>query len=104
MHWYGRATGAEVKARRRYLSDIFEYMSADDVARVPSMLWHASRDGGVLSYREMMVPRSPPPAMAKLLPEDTALSRSCHARERAFFFGAHRVLRVRRAACPQGAS
>jgi len=85
---------------KHYLSDIFEYMSAEAAEVLFGALWRATRDGGILSYREMMVERSPPDELRERLVEDQELGARLHPTERAFFYGAHRVLRVRRAPEP----
>ncbi|GIW72296.1 MAG: S-adenosylmethionine--diacylglycerol 3-amino-3-carboxypropyl transferase [Planctomycetota bacterium] len=79
-----------------YLSDIFEYMSEQAAAALFAELVRTSRDGAILSYREMMVPRPPPAALREQLVEDAELGARCHELDRAFFYGAHRVVTVRK--------
>lgn len=75
-----------------YLSDVFEYMSEEAARALLGELWRTSRQGAVLSYREMMVPRPCPEALRGHFSEDRALGERCHLADRAFFYGAHRVL------------
>ncbi len=79
-----------------YLSDIFEYMSEEAAKALFEEIWRTSREGARLSYREMMVARPVPEALHERLCEDEALGRKLHARDRSFFYGAHRVVRVRK--------
>jgi S-adenosylmethionine-diacylglycerol 3-amino-3-carboxypropyl transferase len=78
------------------LSDVFEYVSEEAAAHLFRALARASRDGAVISYREMMVPRPVPESLCDVLVEDEELGRRCHRDDRSFFYGAHRVVRVRR--------
>jgi S-adenosylmethionine-diacylglycerol 3-amino-3-carboxypropyl transferase len=81
-----------------YLSDIFEYMSEEATEALMREMLRASRDGARWSYREMMVPRPVPAALSAQLTEDTELGARCHHLDRAFFYGAHRVVTARKEA------
>jgi len=76
------------------LSDIFEYMNEEAADRLFDELWRVSPGGAVLSYREMMVPRTRPAYLARKLVEDVELGERCHRQDRTFFYGAHHVVRV----------
>jgi S-adenosylmethionine-diacylglycerol 3-amino-3-carboxypropyl transferase len=90
------AAAGERAFDKHALSDVFEYMSVDESDRLFRGLWHASRDGARISYREMMVPRVRPSWLRDVLVEDEELGALCHRQDRSFFYGAHHVLTVRR--------
>lgn len=68
------------------LSDIFEYMSEANSARLLSSLVAASNPGARLAYWNMLAPRSRPESMAGALQPLDEVSRSLFARDRAFFY------------------
>jgi S-adenosylmethionine-diacylglycerol 3-amino-3-carboxypropyl transferase len=71
---------------RANLSDIFEYMSPDNAARILHSLADVARPGARLAYWNMMVPRR----ASDLLPERfrrlEALSRRLFEQDKAFFY------------------
>lgn len=73
---------------RYNLSDIFEYMSAENTATLLARLATAGKVGGRLAYWNMMVPRSRPEELADRLKPLDALSRALHAKDKAFFYRA----------------
>lgn len=68
------------------LSDIFEYMSEENTARLLERLATHSRRGGRLAYWNMLAPRSRPAALAHLLQPQEALAQTLHAEDKAFFY------------------
>jgi S-adenosylmethionine-diacylglycerol 3-amino-3-carboxypropyl transferase len=68
------------------LSDIFEYMSADNYHRLLEKLAACGRPGGRLAYWNMLVPRSRPEALAGRLRPLDDLARKLHGRDKAFFY------------------
>jgi S-adenosylmethionine-diacylglycerol 3-amino-3-carboxypropyl transferase len=79
-----------------YLSDVFEYMSEDAAERTLRALWRVGRDGGVLSYRNLLAPRARPESMRAMLVPDEELGRELNARDRSFVYTSHRVERIRK--------
>jgi S-adenosylmethionine-diacylglycerol 3-amino-3-carboxypropyl transferase len=92
LEWHCRPledflAAAGPNAISRYnLSDIFEYMSADNYARLLEKLVACGRPGGRLAYWNMLVPRRRPDAMAGRLQPLTDLARKLHAADKAFFY------------------
>jgi S-adenosylmethionine-diacylglycerol 3-amino-3-carboxypropyl transferase len=68
------------------LSDIFEYMSADNYERLLTKLADHGRRGSRLAYWNMLVPRSRPPSLAGRLQPWPDLARQLHAKDKAFFY------------------
>ena len=68
------------------LSDIFEYMSPTDHARVYAELAERARPGGRLVYWNMLAPRARPEALAALVRPLDVFARELHARDRAWFY------------------
>jgi len=68
------------------LSNIFEYMSAENYHRLLERLVNASSAGGRLAYWNMLVPRSRPQQMADQLRPLSGLASSLYAQDKAFFY------------------
>jgi S-adenosylmethionine-diacylglycerol 3-amino-3-carboxypropyl transferase len=79
---------------RYNLSDIFEYMSADNTARLLEKLADCGRPGGRLAYWNMLVPRSRPESLAGRLRPLPELARRLHGQDKAFFYSAFVVEEV----------
>lgn len=77
------------------LSDIFEYMSETNTAKLLERLSTAVRPGGRLAYWNMLVPRSRPPSLADRLHPLTELAERLHREDKAFFYSAFVVEEVR---------
>jgi len=77
------------------LSDIFEYMSAENYERLLQRLVASARPNARLAYWNMLVPRSRPASMAELLEPLDPLAKSLFAQDKAFFYSAFIVERVR---------
>lgn len=77
------------------LSDIFEYMSAENTAALLARLADASRPGGRLAYWNMLAPRSRPESLAHRLQPRDDLAAPLFARDQAFFYSAFVVEEVR---------
>jgi S-adenosylmethionine-diacylglycerol 3-amino-3-carboxypropyl transferase len=73
---------------RYNLSDIFEYMSADNYERLLTAVAGQGRRGGRLAYWNMLVARSRPQSLAGRLEPCTELAKRLHAQDKAFFYGA----------------
>jgi S-adenosylmethionine-diacylglycerol 3-amino-3-carboxypropyl transferase len=68
------------------LSDIFEYMSAENYHALLGKLVARGRPGGRLAYWNMLVPRSRPEHMADRLRPLTQLADRLHHQDKAFFY------------------
>lgn len=73
------------------LSDIFEYMSADEHERTYAALVDRAATGARLVYWNMLVRRGRPDAERPRVRPLDGLARSLHARDRAWFYGALHV-------------
>lgn len=82
----GRADGTRVD--KFNLSDIFEYMSADNTAALLERLAAASRPGGRLAYWNMLAPRSRPDSLARRLRPRPDVAGPLFAQDKAFFYSA----------------
>ena len=77
------------------LSDIFEYMAPDDFrATYGALLRHAAPDARLV-YWNMLAPRSAPAEYADRVEPMPSLASELHARDRAWFYSALHVDRVR---------
>ncbi|HEY0008937.1 MAG TPA: DUF3419 family protein [Tepidisphaeraceae bacterium] len=68
------------------LSDIFEYMSADNYAKLLDVMVTQAKQGARLAYWNMLVPRSRPPEMADRLRPVEGLGETLLLRDKAFFY------------------
>jgi S-adenosylmethionine:diacylglycerol 3-amino-3-carboxypropyl transferase len=68
------------------LSDIFEYMSAENTERLLGKLAARSRPGGRVAYWNMLVPRSRPESLAAKLRPLTDLSDRLFKQDKAWFY------------------
>ncbi|MBI4346151.1 MAG: DUF3419 family protein [Elusimicrobia bacterium] len=68
------------------LSDVFEYMSAENARAVLAAAARAGRPGARLAYWNMLVPRRRPAALAGRLRPLGELSRRLHERDKAIFY------------------
>jgi len=68
------------------LSDIFEYISVENYHRLLDQLVRAGSNGARLAYWNTLAERHRPDFMADRLRPLTDLSRSLHARDKAFFY------------------
>jgi S-adenosylmethionine-diacylglycerol 3-amino-3-carboxypropyl transferase len=84
----GDLARAGLRPARYNLSDIFEYMSAENTETLLRNLAAAGAKGGRLAYWNMMVPRSRPESLKHMLKPLDALSRALHAKDKAFFYRA----------------
>ena len=70
------------------LSDIFEYMSAENYRDLLARIVRHSSPGARLAYWNMMAPRRRPPDMSEILRPQTERANALHARDKAFFYSA----------------
>ncbi len=84
----GDLARAGLRPARYNLSDIFEYMSAENTEALLRNLAAAGAKGGRLAYWNMMVPRSRPESLKHMLKPLDALSSALHEKDRAFFYRA----------------
>jgi S-adenosylmethionine-diacylglycerol 3-amino-3-carboxypropyl transferase len=70
------------------LSDIFEYMSAENSEALLARLARAGRPGGRLAYWNMLVPRARPPSLADRLHPRPERAAALHRQDKAFFYSA----------------
>jgi S-adenosylmethionine-diacylglycerol 3-amino-3-carboxypropyl transferase len=68
------------------LSDIFEYMSAENTEAILRALVARANPGARLAYWNMLVPRSRPESLAARLHPLPELSAALHARDKAWFY------------------
>lgn len=68
------------------LSDIFEYMSEENAARLLERLARAARPGARLAYWNMLAPRQRPESLAQLLASRRDLSEPLFRADKAFFY------------------
>jgi S-adenosylmethionine:diacylglycerol 3-amino-3-carboxypropyl transferase len=68
------------------LSDIFEYVSAENTERLLGKLAARMRPGGRIAYWNMLVPRSRPESLADKLRPLTDLSERLFKQDKAFFY------------------
>lgn len=73
---------------RYNLSDIFEYMSQENYARLLDRLVRAGRRGGRLAYWNMLADRHRPESMADSLRPLEDLAQRLHQQDKAFFYSA----------------
>jgi S-adenosylmethionine-diacylglycerol 3-amino-3-carboxypropyl transferase len=84
------------RAVDRYnLSDIFEYMSAENYRALLERLARAGRPGARLAYWNMLAPRRRPQGLAGALTERRDLSAPLFERDKAFFYSDFVVEEVR---------
>jgi len=76
------------------LSDIFEYMSADNYRRVLDMILTVATRGARLAYWNMLVPRARPHDLSERLEPLSSLANELHHRDKAFFYSAFVVEEV----------
>lgn len=79
---------AGARPARYNLSDIFEYMSAENTATLLAKLAANGTKGGRLAYWNMMVPRSRPDSLAHTLKPLDRLSKDLFLKDKAFFYRA----------------
>lgn len=89
----------EEQPKRRFdafnLSDIFEYMSEENTARLLSKLVNAANPSARLAYWNMLAPRSRPESMADVLISCDEEAAALFAGDRAFFYSRFVVEEVR---------
>jgi S-adenosylmethionine-diacylglycerol 3-amino-3-carboxypropyl transferase len=78
------------------LTNIFEWMAPAGFEALLAETVRVARDGAVLTYRNLLVPRSRPAALASRLVPDLGLARELHERDRSFIYRAYVVERVRK--------
>ena len=79
-----------------YLSDMFEYISDEAYERLLGEIVRAGRDGGRLSYRNLLVPRERPPSLSQSLVTDRDLGGRLNFRDRSFFYARQIVETIRK--------
>ncbi len=77
------------------LSDIFEYMSEENTARLLAKLVNSANPAARLAYWNMLAPRSRPESMAKELISCDEAAAALFAEDRAFFYSRFVVEEVR---------
>jgi S-adenosylmethionine-diacylglycerol 3-amino-3-carboxypropyl transferase len=77
-------------------TNIFEWMTPESVERLLRETIRVARDGAVLTYRNLLVPRSRPESLARRLEPDTALAQRLHEQDLSFIYRAYVVERVRK--------
>ena len=82
------ATQDAASIDRYNLSDIFEYMSADNYQRLLERLIACGRSGARLAYWNLLVPRKRPEYLADQLNSLSAVARELYLRDKTFFYSA----------------
>lgn len=77
------------------LSDVFEYLSADDYGWILERLVRAGRPGARLAYWNLLAERRRPPQLADRLRPLEDLSAHLHRKDRAFFYSAFILEEIR---------
>jgi S-adenosylmethionine-diacylglycerol 3-amino-3-carboxypropyl transferase len=77
-------------------TNIFEWMTPESVERLLRETIRVARDGAILTYRNLLVPRSRPESLARWLESDTELARRLHEQDLSFIYRAYVVERVRK--------
>lgn len=77
------------------LSDIFEYMSPESYEQLLRRIVACACPGARLAYWNMLAPRSRPDTMARAIEPLATLSKALFAQDKAFFYSAFVVERVR---------
>lgn len=70
-----------------YLSDIFEWMSEEAFHKLLREFHRVGRDGGRLTWRNLLVPRKHPEALSDLFTHEPELSQQIHERDRSWVYG-----------------
>ena len=73
------------------LTNVFELMSAEEMATVLPGVARALRPGGRMTLRNLMIPRSVPPELHGLLAPDDECARRLHAGDRSFVYRSFQV-------------
>jgi S-adenosylmethionine-diacylglycerol 3-amino-3-carboxypropyl transferase len=68
------------------LSNLFEYLSEADTEKLLRTLHHTFRNGGILAYWNLLVPRRRPDSMSSLLEPMDDVSRPLWERDRSWFY------------------
>ncbi len=89
------ATMGEDSVSALYLSDLFEWVSAEHHETMLRAIAKATRSGGRLIYWNLLVPRSRPEAVADLIDVHPERSRELHDRDLAFVYGSFYLETVR---------
>jgi S-adenosylmethionine-diacylglycerol 3-amino-3-carboxypropyl transferase len=82
--WLARADSPRADAFN--LSDIFEYMSAENTENILRALVARANPGARLAYWNMLVPRSRPESLAAQLRPLPELAAALHAKDKAWFY------------------
>jgi len=90
-HLAGRPAGAYSKGN---LSDVFEYVSPEESARLMGALGRALRQGGRLAFWNLLVPRASPPELRPPFRPLEELSERLWRRDRSWFYQAFHVEEV----------
>ncbi len=75
-------------------TNIFEWMPAESFEQVLRETVRVARAGAVITYRNLLVPRSRPASMADSILPDRGLSAELHAIDRSFIYNAYVVERI----------
>ncbi len=83
-------------------TNVFEWMPARTFDALLRETVRVARDGAVLTYRNLLVPRSRPIGLAPWIEPERALAAALHGRDLSFIYGAYVVERVvkQEDACP----
>lgn len=80
-----------------YLSDLFEWVSAEHHESMLRAIAEVTRPGGRFVYWNLLVPRSRPENLAEMIDVHPERARALHARDLAFVYGSFHVESIREA-------
>lgn len=75
-------------------SNIFEWMPAEDFHKLLQKTIRVARDGSVLTYRNLLVPRSRPESLSAWIRPDAVLSAALLDIDRSFIYRAYQVEKI----------
>jgi len=75
-------------------SNVFEWMPTSAFEALLRESVRVGRDGAVMTYRNLLVPRARPDTLARWIQPARALAASLHARDLSFIYGAYVVERI----------
>jgi S-adenosylmethionine-diacylglycerol 3-amino-3-carboxypropyl transferase len=75
-------------------SNIFEWMPAEEFHRLLQKTIRVARDGSVLTYRNLLVPRSRPESLAAWIQPDTVLAAALYDADRSFIYRAYQAEKI----------
>ncbi len=88
------STLPESSIQKFNFTNIFEWMSDGAFEGILRDAWRVASDGAVMTYRNLLVHRERPPALASMIRPDRDAARALHARDRSFIYRNYVVERI----------